>query len=397
MLTFSFTGAASEMTTPEILTAGMVGKPVRFVFSPEWADLRKNAVYQAGDVRLVHLDVGETDVIPWEVLENPLVPLTVGIWGTSPDGQVVIPTIRALGPEIQPGVDPDGDPGTEASLPVWAQLQAMIGDLSLLETDETENLVAAVNNAYTSGMGAPGRDGFTFFPAVSDAGYLSWRNNGGLPNPAPVCILGPQGEKGDTGPRGEIGLIGPQGPQGEPGAGMDVTGAVAGQIVKIAAVDENGVPTAWEPVDMPSGGGSSWELVADMTLEEDVAELSFTGLSASELQFAYEGRFNNADDSMSNADMNGLVYLNNDGYPVCAPQLGFIRPAEQVFLCLGTVHSIAGHLEVITRRHNGSTVANATFSGRGHVFAPITAIKLTTNYPTTLFKAGGRFTLFRKA
>ena len=38
------------------------------------------------------------------------------------------------------------------------------------------------------------------------------------------------------------------------GAGMDVTGAKVGQIANITAVDSAGKPTAWEPVDMPSGG-----------------------------------------------------------------------------------------------------------------------------------------------
>ena len=35
------------------------------------------------------------------------------------------------------------------------------------------------------------------------------------------------------------------------GAGMDVTGAMVGQIAKIVAVNAYGVPTAWEPVNMP--------------------------------------------------------------------------------------------------------------------------------------------------
>lgn len=62
------------------------------------------------------------------------------------------------------------------------------------------------------------------------------------------------------------GPAGPRGPAGAPGkdgAGMDVTGATVGQIAKIAAVDASGVPTAWEPVDMPSGGGSNWVKVYD--------------------------------------------------------------------------------------------------------------------------------------
>lgn len=38
------------------------------------------------------------------------------------------------------------------------------------------------------------------------------------------------------------------------GVGMGITGATVVQIAKISAVDASGVPTAWEPVDMASGG-----------------------------------------------------------------------------------------------------------------------------------------------
>lgn len=38
------------------------------------------------------------------------------------------------------------------------------------------------------------------------------------------------------------------------GLSLGLTGAAVGQIAKITAVDENGKPTAWSPVDMPSGG-----------------------------------------------------------------------------------------------------------------------------------------------
>ena len=70
---------------------------------------------------------------------------------------------------------------------------------------------------------------------------------------------GATGAKGDTGVTGPAGPVGPQGPAGAPGkdgAGMDITGATVGQIAKITAVDASGVPTAWSPVDIPSGGSS---------------------------------------------------------------------------------------------------------------------------------------------
>lgn len=85
-----------------------------------------------------------------------------------------------------------------------------------------------------------------YTPNVAPNGDLSWTNNGGLPNPETVNIMGPQGPqgeqgpvgpqgpKGDTGeqgPQGEQGPVGPQGPQGE-----------------YAAVDDALSPTSENPV-----------------------------------------------------------------------------------------------------------------------------------------------------
>ena len=90
---------------------------------------------------------------------------------------------------------------------------------------------------------------------------------------------GPQGPKGDTGatgatgPQGERGPTGDTGPQGPAGAGLDVTGAAVGQTVKISAVDVNGVPTAWVPVDMASGGGT-WEKLYDGTMQIEQETMS---------------------------------------------------------------------------------------------------------------------------
>lgn len=67
------------------------------------------------------------------------------------------------------------------------------------------------------GGGGTGENGATFIPEVSEGGVLSWTNDKGLPNPAPVNIKGPQGPQGETGPAGATGATGPQGPQGEAG------------------------------------------------------------------------------------------------------------------------------------------------------------------------------------
>ena len=50
------------------------------------------------------------------------------------------------------------------------------------------------------------------------------------------------------------------------------SGATVGQIAKITAVDERGKPTAWEAVDMPSGGtDEEYELIFTDTVTEDAA------------------------------------------------------------------------------------------------------------------------------
>lgn len=46
---------------------------------------------------------------------------------------------------------------------------------------------------------------------------------------------------------------------------LGVTGATVGQIAKITAVDASGKPTAWKPVDMPSGGGVSGDVTNIIT------------------------------------------------------------------------------------------------------------------------------------
>lgn len=72
---------------------------------------------------------------------------------------------------------------------------------------------------------------------------------------------------GAQGPKGDPGAAGPTGPAG---AGLDVTGATVGQTVKISAVDDNGVPTAWVPVDIASK--ETWEKIADVALAADVSD-----------------------------------------------------------------------------------------------------------------------------
>lgn len=146
MLTFAFNGAQGYMTEPEVLTSGMAGKKVKFLFSAEWEGLIKTAVYMAGDSCVIHPQVGTEDVLPAQVLAQPLNRLRVGIYGQSPDGQTLIPTVRAEGPEILPGVEPQGDPETAEELPAWARILQQIGNLENLRGPRQDSLVEAINS-----------------------------------------------------------------------------------------------------------------------------------------------------------------------------------------------------------------------------------------------------------
>lgn len=61
---------------------------------------------------------------------------------------------------------------------------------------------------FVPGGGGGTGDGATFYPSVSEEGIISWTNDKGLPNPAPVDIKGPQGIQGDQGEQGVQGIPG---------------------------------------------------------------------------------------------------------------------------------------------------------------------------------------------
>lgn len=66
----------------------------------------------------------------------------------------------------------------------------------------------------------------------------------------------------------------PKGADGGSDRSLGLTGATVGQIAKITAVDESGKPTAWNPVDMPGGGGV-WTLVHEQVLTEPAESYTY--------------------------------------------------------------------------------------------------------------------------
>ena len=148
------------------------------------------------------------------------------------------------------------------------------------------------------------------------------------------------------------------------------------------------------------GSGSSWELVTDVTLEEDVQNFVYTDLNATELQFAWYGRFNNADDSLANANQNVNVKVREESWAPAATNamFGYVRPSGNMFWATGELRIVAGLAEAFTKVvANANTAANPTYGGRPHELEKFNYLKIDTGTETTFFKSGGRFILYKKA
>lgn len=160
MIQIHITKACAHLCSPpELLTAGMAkAVSVEFAFSSDWDGLTKTAVFTNGRATIDVLPAkwdGDTVTVPAEILAVAGRYARVGVYGTNAYG-VVLPTVWVSLGKVQPAVEPSGDPSADPTLPVWAQLQAQIGDLNDLRTYNKDNLVAAINEARQSGGGGGG-------------------------------------------------------------------------------------------------------------------------------------------------------------------------------------------------------------------------------------------------
>lgn len=158
MLTFHFTDVIGFMSESEELTSGMVGKQVQILVDEDWQNLSRTYVFRAGDICRTTDGTEPIATIPEEVLRQPFQKLFVGVYCTDAEGTLVIPTMMAEGPLIRYGADPIQDPAAE-ELPVWKKLQAQIGNLSGLDTDNKSSLVSAINElCFKISLGSGGLD-----------------------------------------------------------------------------------------------------------------------------------------------------------------------------------------------------------------------------------------------
>ena len=295
-------------------------------------------------------------------------------------------------------------------------IQRQIGDLAGLTTEAKDTLVAAINEVARTGGGAGSMDlrvaggyiqystdgGSTWQNLIAVADLKGAKGDKGDPgekgDPGAPGAKGDPGEKGDAGATGPAGPAGPQGPAGAPGkdgAGMDITGATVGQIAKITAVDASGVPTAWSPVDMPSGGGGdfAWEKIADINVADDVANgvsaWEYTGLPGYDAIMYFKQSLKGESSTVS-----GISVAINGGNS----QPSGIQYSQSGYSCVGLIYlSPFGMLHLATGNANLPT--NFSNGGMAAMYCPIpadgdriTSIKLV---PHMTYKiVSGKLTLY---
>ena len=137
-----------------IITAGMVGVPVSFMFDSWWDGLMVTAVFKGSGAPISVPLLGATEtVVPWEVLKRPSTLLRIGAEGRLPDGTLVIPTTWATVDIVMSGANATDDLAKPPTPTAFDRIMSQIGNMNDLATEDKSSLVAAVNEAMKKGGG----------------------------------------------------------------------------------------------------------------------------------------------------------------------------------------------------------------------------------------------------
>lgn len=375
---------------------------LQFLFSSDWKDLDKLCYLQRGEVSQP-IDVVDNlvEVPEWFTQQDSFDVTLFGKGGTQevPTNVVSLRLEKSNtlweqdAPEPQPSwlakvIDLNNHPPIPGDNGYW-----MIWNTDSGAYVESELPLPAVSVGPQGPQGEKGDKG--------DTGATGPQGPRGEQGPkGDTGETGPQGPKGDTGAtgatgpqglKGDKGDTGPQGPQGEQGpAGvadisLSVTGATVGQIAKITAVDDSGKPTAWEAVDMPSGGGGgeTWEAINAITLSDAVNTVTINtdsggnAIALKKVRILVEGSASHQHD----------LFFNNSRYiraNVVGPEASVGAFSAEPFC--GKMYCFA--VTNITANYATLSQMASIFSGE----ITVTEIKLIVNNSGT-FSAGTKFTI----
>ena len=92
---------------PKRITSGTIGLPVEFDCDSQWDGLTKTAVFRAGNELRKVENIGDSTIVPWEVLRVAGPMLSIGLYGVSKGDIEAIPTVWANISAIRMGANPD--------------------------------------------------------------------------------------------------------------------------------------------------------------------------------------------------------------------------------------------------------------------------------------------------
>lgn len=297
-------GCRCETVRLEPVPRGIVGAVVSIAYTdPAWDSLRKTVVFRGAVTKDV-LNAGNEVAIPTETVSSAGVTLYMGVYGVDAENNVVIPTVWTELGVVQGAATPSGDASTDSSLPVWAQVQGMIGNLDALNSEVKSSLVAAINEALAKSGDAvdaetvqklveeylkanpseTGSGGITptigengnWYLGDTDTGKPSRGADGTVPNiqigtvttlPAGSDATASMGGTAEN-PLLDLGIPkGADGQKGDTGSAdisLGVASAEVGQLVRIKAVDADGRPTEW--------AAEKWEKIAEIVIPDGAEE-----------------------------------------------------------------------------------------------------------------------------
>lgn len=216
--------------------------------------------------------VYEVPVTGGEITAKQQLNLTAGDWhvwlvGNSARDGEVIPriTTNIAHISVAPTGGTEGNPFPAIPPTAEEQLRADMGNLADLTTEDKSSLVAAINEAAESGGAA---DAVTYTPqTLTEEQKSQARTNIGAEKAGTGYTKPADGiPKSDLADDVQTSLA-----KADTAISLGLTAATPGQIIKVKAV-QDGKPTEWEAVNMPSEG-VEWYEVIDMETAEDVNDL----------------------------------------------------------------------------------------------------------------------------
>ena len=121
--------AGTAQDRKRIPSGKAAGLTVSVVFiDPIWDNLTKTVIFRGTGSKTAEFD-GKTAEIPWEVLEKPDTRIYFGICGTDEKKGLQLPLIEVPIGTTERATNPDADPGTDPTLPIWAQLKEDVEEL----------------------------------------------------------------------------------------------------------------------------------------------------------------------------------------------------------------------------------------------------------------------------